>query len=143
MKKFLLGAFALTLLTVTSCKKKDSEPANVTPTTANLSGAYTSSKITTTSPGSTTETDITNSVLTACEKDDVTTLNSNGTWVLTDAGTQCSPPSADNGTWSLVNSTTINLDGDNYTIKRFNGTNLDVYITDPTYGTITQYLVKH
>jgi hypothetical protein len=142
MKQILLGFLALTLLTVTSCKKKDSTPSNITPTSANLVGSYKLSKVTMTPTGSTTETDVTNTWMSACEKDDVMTLNSNGTWTLTDAGTQCSPSSADSGTWSLVNSTTINMDGDNYTIKRYNGTNLDISYSDPSFGTVTQYLVK-
>jgi hypothetical protein len=142
MKKILMGIIALSMLTVTACKKDDKEPANVTPTTANLSGSYKISKVTAMPSGSTTETDVTNSWLQACEKDDVITLASNGTYTVTDAGTTCSPSSADTGTWSLVNSTTINLDGSNYTINRFNGTNLDVSISDPSFGTVKQYLVK-
>jgi hypothetical protein len=142
MKKILMGIIALSMLTVTSCKKKDKEPENITPTTSNLSGSYKTAKVTGTASGSSTEIDITNTWLDACEKDDIITLNANGTYTVVDAGTTCSPTSADTGTWSLVNSTTINIDGSNNTIKRFNGTNLDISFSDPSAGTVTIYLVK-
>lgn len=142
MKKILMGIIALSMLTVTSCKKKDKEPENITPTTSNLSGSYKTAKVTGTASGSSTEIDITSTWLDACEKDDIITLSSNGTYTVVDAGTTCSPTSADTGTWSLVNSTTINIDGSVNTIKRFNGTNLDISFSDPSAGTVTIYLVK-
>ena len=141
MKKILFGVVALAVLTLNSCKKDDDEPANITPTTANLSGSYKLAKITAQS-GTNPEVDITNSVMPACEKDDVTTLNANGTYTIVDAGTQCSPAGGDSGTWSLVKSTTLSLDGSNVTIIRFNGTNLDLSESDPSFGTIRTYMVK-
>ncbi|MGG9962448.1 lipocalin family protein [Ferruginibacter sp. SUN106] len=46
----------------------------------------------------------------ACEKDDIVTLKSNGTYHYNDAGTVCTPNGSNDGTWS-VNGNTINSDG--------------------------------
>jgi hypothetical protein len=114
----------------------------VIPTMSNVPGNYKLSKITSIPPGSTIETDATNIWTTPCERDDVISLNANGTYVLTDAGTVCSPPTTDTGTWSLSGTTSIVIDGTVYNIRRFNGVNLDISIYDPSFGTITQYMIK-
>jgi hypothetical protein len=115
---------------------------NVVPTMSNIPGNYKLSKITNIPPGSSIESDVTNSWTTACERDDVITLNLNGTFVITDAGTVCSPPSTDNGSWSLSGSTAIVIDGTTYNIRRFNGVNLDISVYDPAFGMVTQFLIK-
>jgi hypothetical protein len=142
MKNVMFGFIAISMLAIGSCKKSSSEAPGITPTTENLAGSYALVKVTATANGSSTEMDVTNSALSPCKKDDITTLYANGTWTLTDAGVQCSPPDNISGNWLLVNSTTIQRDGDLLTIKRFNGVNLDISINDPMYGTITNYLVK-
>lgn len=144
MKKLIFGLVAIAVLTLTSCKKDEDEnqPENVTPTTVNLSASYKLSKVTAIYTGTTTEFDITNSYLPACKRDDVTTLKTDGTFVVVDAGSQCSPPGGDSGNWSLANTTTIIIKGVSFTIKKYNGTNLDISYNDPSMGTVTQYYVK-
>ena len=46
------------------------------------------------------------SFVSACEKDDLTKFNTNGTWATTDAGVACSPTSAESGTWAFMNNET-------------------------------------
>jgi Lipocalin-like domain len=54
----------------------------------------------------------------ACERDDELSFNANGTYQKTDAGTACTPPENDNGTWSL-SANTITIDGDPGPIESF------------------------
>jgi len=55
----------------------------------------------------------------ACEKDDVITLKTNGTYESQDLGTVCNPTNDDSGTWSYSGSNLL-IDGDAVTIKSFN-----------------------
>ncbi len=138
MKKILLGAIVLLLIS-TACKKNknDGDPAPAT-TVATLTGSYKISKATVFN-GS-TEIDAT-SFYPACMRDDVHKLNANLSYELVDAGVQCNPPGNDTGTWSLTNSTTIVIDGVTGTIRKFDGTNLEVTGTvNGTSGVI--YYVK-
>lgn len=54
----------------------------------------------------------------ACDRDDFITLNANGTYTYTDAGTVCSPDNNRTGTWS-VSGNTITVDGEAGTILSF------------------------
>lgn len=54
----------------------------------------------------------------ACERDDELNFNANGTYQKTDAGSVCTPPENDNGTWSL-SANTITIDGDPGPIESF------------------------
>jgi hypothetical protein len=54
----------------------------------------------------------------ACERDDELSFSANGTYQKTDAGTACTPPENDNGTWSL-SANTITIDGDPGPIESF------------------------
>jgi len=124
MKK---GLFALSLVAVlfTACKKdKNEEPADITPTVANLTGSYKLVKLTMTAPGA-TEQDYTSS-MNDCEKDDQWKLNSDMSFNYIDAGTQCSTSGSYDSDWTLTNTTTITIDGAPYTIRKFNGTALEL-----------------
>ncbi len=124
MKKILLGILVLVTISI-ACKKNksDSDPAPTTPTVATLSGSYKISKATVFN--GTTEIDAT-SFYPACLRDDVHKLNANLSYELIDAGVQCNPPGNKMGTWSLTNSTTIIIDGTSGTIRKFDGTNLEI-----------------
>lgn len=129
MRKILLCVSAAVMLLTACNKDEDEEPANVTPTVANLSGSY---KITASTANGVNVFDNSNAAMNfyePCMRDDVYTLVSNGTYTLTDAGTQCNPPTTDTGTWALTNTTTLNIDGADWTINSFNGTKLVVSMT--------------
>jgi len=70
----------------------------------------------------------------ACEKDDKTTLKTDGSYIVEDAGTKCNPPGDDSGTWDLPNTNSIVIDGETYTLKSFDGDKLVIVITDNTSG---------
>ncbi len=126
MKQTLLSFFAIAILAFTSCDKKDDDtlpkpPPDVTPTQINLVGTYKPVKVV-----SMQNADITSEWLQNCEKDNLFKLNADLSYVVVDGGVQCATSRFTSGEWSLTNSTTIVLDDEVGTIKRFNGINLDI-----------------
>jgi len=65
----------------------------------------------------------------ACERDDELNFNANGTYQKTDAGSVCTPPENDNGTWSL-SANTITIDGDPGPVESFDCKTLVISSTD-------------
>jgi hypothetical protein len=139
MKKSILALSVFSLL-FTACKKDKDEPANVTPTVQNLSGRYKLAQIAA-KVGSSPEQNVTDSYLESCEKDDIYTLNVNLTLAYQDAGTVCNPSESYDSDWKLNSSTSIELDGDTYTIRKFNGTSLEL-TENYGGGTLITYLTK-
>ncbi len=137
MKQTLLSLFAFLVLFTTSCDKKNDDnpavPPDVTPTQTNLVGTYKPVKVV-----SMQNADITSEWLENCEKDNLFKLNADSTYIVVDAGVQCTTSRFTSGKWSLTNSTTIVLDDEVGTIKRFNGINLDItsYYTGPQLVTV-------
>jgi hypothetical protein len=122
MKKMII-AFSALALVFTSCKKDDETKA-VTPTKENLTGTW---MITSVRIGSGGQSVDIFSAFDACQKDDKYLLNADLSYAVEDAGTKCDPDGGyTGGTWALVNSTTIDLDGETSTIKSFDGKNLVV-----------------
>ena len=113
MKKILLIA-SISIFAFSSCDKDDDDDCQTN--VANLSGTY---KLTALKykPSGMAEIDL-YATLDACEKDDLTILNSNGTYSYQDAGTVCVPDGSYAGTWSLSGNT-ITVDGDQGTISSF------------------------
>ncbi len=135
MKKILLCVSAAVMLLTACNKDEDEDPGPVTPTIANITGSY---KITASTFGGVNIFDNPNqsqNLYEACQRDDVYTYSSyqspstSGTLTITDAGTVCSPSGSDVGTWALNNSTSINIDGSDWTITSFNGQKLVVTMT--------------
>ncbi len=137
MKQTLFSFFAIVILAFASCDKKDEDtppPApDVTPTQINLVGTYKPVKVV-----SMQNADITSEWLENCEKVNLFELNADLKYKVVDAGTECATSRFTSVNWSLTNSTTIVLDYEAGTIKRFNGINLDItsYYTGPKMVTI-------
>ena len=113
---------------ILSCKKNDDSSCKTD--TASIAGSYKITAVTYKANSSSSEMDYFNILFPdACDRDNVTTLNANGTYLLKDAGVVCSPPDDDNGTWSS-SATTMNVDGDIYIIESFNCKTLILSITD-------------
>ena len=68
-----------------------------------------------------------------CQKDDILTLNSDSTYVYTDAGTTCSVNGSSTGEWFISGSYFVQ-DGDTATIKSFNGSALVLTIKEDYNG---------
>ena len=114
MKKLLVVAFALTLFV--SCDKDEDCNQDM----AGIAGSYRVTAVTYKQTSSSSEVDYYNLFFpNACDRDDIITLNANGTYVLTDGGVQCSPPNTDAGTWTQSGNT-ITIDGEAGTIMSFN-----------------------
>ena len=142
MKKTLLAFSALALLTFGSCDKEDDVDTSITKEA--LAGSYKLTAITA-KVGSFPEQDFTNQALEACERDDITTLKTDFTYTYTDAGTKCSPPSDFTGTWGLPGNNKMEIDGDVYTIAKWDGKELHGTTTEvePTTGQQAIITVKY
>ena len=86
-------------LAFSSCKKKD-KVNTCDLTEANFIGSYKAESIKYKLSPTTPEIDG-SLIIDACVLDDITTFNADHTFTYIDAGTQCSPPDDDSGTWSL------------------------------------------
>ncbi len=108
MKKITILALGAVVL-MASCKKSsDSSSCDVSLTA--IAGSYKISKIEAVVAG--TASDITNSSLDACERDDIYVLKADKTVSYQDAGTVCSSNGTGNGSWDIVNGKlTLNVTG--------------------------------
>lgn len=139
MKKLIL-LLSLSVL-LFSCKKDNDndEPAQVTPTVANLTGSW---KITAATANNVNVFDNSNASLNLfepCERDDIYRLNANYTLDLIDAGVKCNPPTDDTGTWELINATTFKIDAEVFTINSYNGSKLVLSRTDAGFTVVVTF----
>lgn len=96
MKKFILPAFAF-VLALSSCKKDDPAPS-CEKTVAGIAGNYKVTKLEQVVGGMST--DVTTSVLSACQLGGVFQLKSDKTFIYTEAGGACTDNGV--GTWDVV-----------------------------------------
>lgn len=136
MKKAIL---ALSMLVVFASCKKDKNDDPVTPTKENLTGSYKITAATLTAGGQTADIFNDNTFFEACDRDDVYKLNADLSYDIVDAGVVCNPDNNyTGGSWSLVSTTQIDIDGDVYTIKSWNGKTLVAEFSDSGFtGTVT------
>ncbi|HRH51072.1 MAG TPA: lipocalin family protein [Panacibacter sp.] len=116
MKNTILFLFATVI--VFGCSKSNSSTTNTPVTMQSLAGNY---KIT---AATVAGADILSSYLTPCQQDDIYTLNADGTYVIADAGTVCSPTSATSSTWTLSGNQ-ITIDGQVFTLVKFDGAKIE------------------
>lgn len=107
--KLMMAVLAGSMI-FTSCKKEDRKEEACTLTMKGLAGAYklTSLQYKVTSTSAPQDFLV---FMPACEKDDVVTLNANGSYTYKDAGTVCTPDGNWSGTWSLTGNV-LDSDGD-------------------------------
>ena len=129
MKKTIL-ALSMLAVVFTSCKK-DNDDDPVTPTKENLTGSYKITAATLSSGGTSVDIFNDNNFFEACDRDDIYKLNADLTYDIQDAGQVCSPDNNyTGGSWALVGTSSINIDGDVYTIKSWNGKTLVAEMSD-------------
>lgn len=130
MKKVLLGMVVLAALA--SCKK-DEKKCDLNST--NILGSY---KVTASVYKENNSTPEVNEFANwdACQKDDVTTLNSNGSAIATDAGTVCDPNGTYTSTWALVGDR-LTIDGEVATVTSFDCGGMTVKFEGPDPGEYT------
>ncbi len=114
MKKLI---YFLAAVIIFSCNKDDdNNPPAIT--MESLAGDY---KITSATVNGT---DVLSIYLASCQQDDVYTLNADGTYKITDAGTTCTPPSDTTGTWTLSGNQ-ITIGTQQFTVVNFNGSTIE------------------
>jgi len=120
--------YLLAAVIIFSCNKNDNNnPPAVT--MQSLAGDY---KIT---AATVNGIDVLDTYVEPCQKDDVYTLNADGTYSVADAGTTCSPTSATTGTWSLSGSQ-VTIGVQQFTLVSFNGSTIEA-TTSVTQSGIT------
>ncbi|RAJ77397.1 lipocalin-like protein [Chitinophaga dinghuensis] len=114
-----------------SCKKEDSQPNNNNNScevnVANLVGNYKVTALQYKASANATPVDFL-AQMEDCEKDDILTLKTNGTYTFTDAGIVCKPDGNQEGTWKLEGKTLISdgiLQG---TVSSYNCKTLVYYV---------------
>jgi hypothetical protein len=116
-----------------SCTKENSHNGNNTNgcsiSMASVAGTYKLTALTYKAGSSDPEVDYL-AFMDDCEKDDLTTLNANGTYNYNDAGTKCSPDGTNTGTWSLKGNQLTSDGSIGGTISSFDCKKLVFYVAD-------------
>lgn len=131
MKKLFFSVFAISV--IFSACKKDDKTCDLT--TANLAASYKITSIKYKASSSVPETEVLSLWLDACQRDDITTFNTNGTVNFQDAGTVCSPSGNGTGVWSLSGST-LTVDGEAASVSSFSCSAMTITFTDNTTGEV-------
>jgi Lipocalin-like domain len=108
MNPFMLG-LSLLLSLLGACKKENKAEDPCTTSQQGLAGTYRLTALKYKMSASSPEQDYL-VFLDACERDDLITLNANGSYSYQDAGTSCTPSGNDSGTWTVTGNT-ISSDG--------------------------------
>jgi hypothetical protein len=119
----------LSAIVLFSCGGDKDEPQPCTTSTTAIAGAYKIISMLYKENASAPETEVFSIWFDACERDDILTFNTNGTYQDADAGIKCSPPSDDNGTWALSGNT-MTIDTDPTTLESFDCKTLVLINTD-------------
>ena len=129
MKKIPL--IALSLVIFISCSKDDPpKPQTCTTSTASIAGNYKITAVTYKATATSTEVDYMNLLFPdACDRDNVYTFKTDGTYQIADAGQVCSPAGNDNGNWTLTG-TNLQIDGDPVILESFDCKVLVISNTD-------------
>ncbi len=136
MKKMIYGFFAIALL-ATSCKKDD--VAAVAVTKENVSGNYAFTSAVIKISGMPDQDASSN--FEDCERDNITNLKLDNTYIVNDAGVSCNPATAEEGTWNVVNPTTFEMDAETFTISKFDGKILQITQTETAGGITGTYVL--
>jgi hypothetical protein len=140
MKKLLLFAFALALFS-TGCKKESGSGGNCTLSNSSLPGVYKkTAEAYQQNAQAPIEDDFSN--LFACEKDDLLTVKTDGTYTISEGAVSCTPPTqAISGSWNLNgNNLNISFSGGfsiSTTISDFTCNSFKLKYVDPDAGSIT------
>ena len=107
MKKLLLITLVATVV-FSSCKK--SSNSSCTLSASSIVGTYKITSVMLSTQGESFEVFNDDTYFEPCERDDIYTLNANGTYTISDGVNTCNPTGNYSGTWSL-NGNTLTMDG--------------------------------
>lgn len=136
MKKLIYGFFAIALL-ATSCKKDD--VAAVAVTKENVSGNYAFTSAVIKVNGFPDQDASSN--YDDCELDNITNLKLDNTYIVNDAGVSCNSTTPEEGTWNITNATTFEMDGQAFTISKFDGKILQITQTETSGGVTGTFIL--
>ena len=109
----------LFVIVLFSCSKKDDTNDVCATDAAHISGSYKITGVTYKLNSVSPTVDYYNSLFPdACERDDVYSFKSNGTYQKADVGIACNPIDTFDGTWSILENT-MKIDGDPAIIEKF------------------------
>ncbi|MFT3911014.1 MAG: lipocalin family protein [Ferruginibacter sp.] len=135
MKKMITALLLLSPV-LFSCKK---DKKNCDLNSGNIVGSYKVTAAIFHEPGSTPVNDF--ATWDACEQDDITVLNANGTANINDVGTVCTTSGSGVTTWSLSGDQ-FTFDGELYTVTAFDCSGTTLVHTESTGATYTLTLAK-
>jgi len=112
-----------------SCKKDKEETPACSISMDGLAGSYKITKIQYKASAGSAAMDFMN-YLEECQKDDITTLNSNGTYKHDDGGLVCEPSESDNGVWVVKDSAVLSDGLINGKVESYDCKTLVYYMAD-------------
>jgi hypothetical protein len=119
----------------TSCKKSSSNNSSCTLSASSIVGTYKITSVKLSTQGQTLEIFNNDIFFEPCERDDIYTINANGTYTITEGSNVCSPTGNDSGTWTL-NGNVFTMDGTEVnTISEFNCSSF-ISASEPMAGEI-------
>lgn len=136
MKKILLAVTIL--VAVTSCKK-DKDDENCTLSSTSIVGSYKTTAVKYKASAADAEIDEF-ATWDACEKDDIVVLNANNSVTYQDAGISCTPSTNDTGAW-LLSGSSLNIDGEIYTVTAFSCSGMTLTRAGTTVGELSTITV--
>ncbi len=124
MKKLLLlsSLFALAFI---GCKKSSSN-SSCSLSASSIVGSYKMTSLVLTMAGQSIDIFNDDNYTEPCSRDNIYTLNGNGTYTVTDGAVACNPSDADQGTWSLSGNTFTMDGGDASTVSEFTCTSFKI-----------------
>jgi hypothetical protein len=119
MKKIVF--MFLSAIAFYSCHKDPKDPPpNCTTSVASIAGDYKITAATYKESATSPEADYMNELFPdPCQRDNLYTFKTDGSYQIADVGLVCSPPDNDNGTWSLLGTTNLQIDGDPTILESF------------------------
>ena len=118
MKKILLLS-SLFALAFVGCKKSSSSDNNsCTLSASSIVGSYKITSVIISTQGQNIEIFNNDAFYDPCERDDIYTVNANGTYAISEGATSCSPSGAETGNWTL-NGSSFTYGTETATISEF------------------------
>lgn len=139
-EKTIISAAAAFVLIFSSCKKEDNKNCSTLDTNG-LIGTYRITAATVTTGSSTADVLNDPQYFSPCSRDDVYVLGANGVLTINDAGVVCSPSNSGTSQWAVM-STSLEMDGDFYTVENYSCSGMDLVQSGVVNGVLMTFRVR-